>query len=166
MTESEWDIDVPEETSTPTGPKALRDAYERQREEAARLSKELAGLQAKVRAQEVSSMLAAKGLPDKAAKLFPKDLEPTEDEVTKWVEEYGSLFAPPSEKTAEDIPTPTPDTPKADVEQLQAIQQVTSGGVGGSSNEDFAAMLANPNLEREVPFEAFLEALKRQGAKV
>lgn len=111
-------------------------------------------------------MLAAKGLPDKAAKLFPKDLEPTEDEVTKWVEEYGSLFAPPSEKTAEDIPTPTPDTPKADVEQLQAIQQVTSGGVGGSSNEDFAAMLANPNLEREVPFEAFLEALKRQGAKV
>jgi hypothetical protein len=170
MTDSEWDIDVPEETPVPSGPKALRDAYEAQKAEAAQLKKDLAALNAKVRSQEVTQKLTSRGMPEKAIGLFPKDVDPTDEMVSKWVEEYGSLFSTgvsqetPSEEKPADAPSQETPT-KVDADQFKQMQQVTSGGTSGGSKQTFEAMLANPNLENEVPFEAFLEAMRSQGAK-
>jgi hypothetical protein len=170
MTDSEWDIDVPEETTvTPSGPKALRDAYEAQKAEAAQLKKDLAALNAKVRSQEVTQKLTSRGMPEKAIGLFPKDVDPTDEMVSKWVEEYGSLFAPGASQEAPSTETPadppSQETPKVDADQFKQMQQVTSGGATGSSKQDFEAMLANPRLEAEVPFETFLAAMRSQGVK-
>lgn len=167
MTANDWDIDVQDEPTPQVGPKALREAYARQVAEAEELRKNLAALNAKVRNQEIQQKLSAKGVPEKAWKLFPANEEPTDEKVNEWVEEYGSLFqAPAQEQAPEKEEVTTPATPPADVEQLQQIQQVTSGGQAGNASQDFKAMLANPNLEKEVPFEQFLEALKAAGGKV
>lgn len=176
MTTEDWDITAPDDAAQQApqvGPKALREAYERQKAQAEELRKQLESLNSKVRAQEVQQKLSAAGVPDLAWELFPKDVEPTDDAVSEWVEKFGRLFQAPAQKPTaqkEEVTTTStesvPASPPADIEQLQQIQQVTSGGQPGSSAGDLQAMLANPNLEREIPFEKFVEALRAAGAKV
>jgi len=168
--QNDWDLDVQEESQL-SGPKALRDAYERQKQEASELKNQLKTLTEKVRAQEVGELLTSKGIPKEAFSLFPKDIEVTDESVNSWVEKYGGLFgapAPKQEVKEEETPASQEETPqKVDQDQLRQIQQVTSGGTpGGASKQDFETALANPNLHDEMPYEAFLEMLRGQGVKV
>ncbi|MEU8317094.1 hypothetical protein AB0C33_01885 [Nonomuraea sp. NPDC048881] len=168
MTDQDWDLDS-QEDSQPAGPRALRDAYERQKQEAADLRKQLASLNDKVRRQEVSELLTSKGIPKDAIDLFPKDVEVSEESVGQWVERYGGLFTPAQKQEAkeEDAPTDMKDqAPKVDEQQFKQMQQVSTGGAPGIPQQDLEAMLTNPHLEKEVPFEVFREALEKGWANL
>lgn len=171
MTDSfEWDEDDENGTNSdiPVGPKGLRDAYDRQREKSVALEKRLVELQTKVRGQELAGKLRATGIPEAAWNLFPKDIEPNDEAVKNWVDTYGPLFGTGSAKTEETVEPAitTPVVPQVDTTQFQQIQQVTQGASNGTTKEDFESMLSNPNLEKEVPYEEFLNALRAQGGKV
>jgi len=54
------------------------------------------------RASSIADVLKAKGLPEKVARLLPKDVEATEEGVGKWLEEYGDVFGvAPAEQAAQ-----------------------------------------------------------------
>lgn len=120
--------------------------------------KELDGLRSEVetfrtqtRTQSLAQLLEAKGVNPKAAKYFPKDSEPNEENLAKWLEEDGELFAPAAPKpetpaTAEDNPgaqapagqqqtDPTSPTPEWAAQFMRAQQADAAGDVSSPSND-------------------------------
>lgn len=165
MTESfDWD-DNTQEDNTPKAPKALRDAYESQKAENAALAKQVKDLADKVRESELKSKLSSKGVPEKAIGLFPKNVEPTDDEVTKWIGQYGDLFGTPTQSTeTTEIATVEPTVTTQLESQLEQMQKVSQTAPPAGPKNDLMTMLANPNLQDEVPYEDFLAAMKAHGA--
>lgn len=73
--------------NTDTSPKALRDAYNKQKAQNVALEKQIAELNGKVRTRELADKLAEKGLNAKVAKFIPADAE-----LDDWLTENGDLF--------------------------------------------------------------------------
>lgn len=57
---------------------------------------QIASLQTSIRAGQVKEAFTEAGLPPKAVKLFPKDQDPTPENVKAFVEEFGDLFGKPA----------------------------------------------------------------------
>lgn len=68
--------------------KALRDANKAKGE----LERTLADRQKSDRTRTLADVLKGKGVAEKAAKYFPADVEPTDENVEKWLDEDGDLF--------------------------------------------------------------------------
>jgi hypothetical protein len=68
--------------------KALRDANKQKGE----LERTLAERAKGDRTRQLADILRDKGVPEKAAKYFPADTDPTPEAVDKWIEEDGDLF--------------------------------------------------------------------------
>lgn len=165
MSEYEWEDDQ----NQATGPKGLREYAAKAKEENQKLKTQLDALNAKVRQQEVTGLLTSHGVPEKAMNLFPKDIDPTVENVSKWVADYGDLFGKPTPGIPQT--EATPEVPVVSPEQKSAFEQisnVTSGAMPTSSNpvDRLKVALANPNLFEEMPHEEFKELLKAAGAKV
>lgn len=171
MSDFDWDDTSSEET--PQGPKALRELYEKNKQEKADLQKQLDALNSRVKEQELSKAFEASGLPVKAVNLFPRDLEPTEENISKFVADYGDMFNAPS-NTATATETAVIDDPAQNVnaeaqKQFQQMSQATSTGTPANSTpvQDLERALANPNIYDELPYKDFIELLRKAGnAKV
>lgn len=74
-----------------SGPKALRDAYEKEKEARKELETRLARLEQDDQAKKLAAALEGKGVNPKAAALAQK-AGVTPDKVDEWVAEYGELF--------------------------------------------------------------------------
>jgi hypothetical protein len=174
MTESfDWDDNSTQASQTPQAPKALRDAYEDMKSKNAELAKQVRELAEKDRRRDVETKLSSKGLPPKAADLFPKDLDPSDDAVSQWVDQYGGLFGAANTSTADtssevpkEVETPQNQDAFIMADKFEEMQKVSQGASTPGPQADFLKMLANPNLQDEVPFDDFLAGLRSQGAKV
>lgn len=172
MADYEWDTEPQDNTpSQPEGPKGLREAYERQKHANKELQDQLKALSEKVRTSEVSSKLTSLGLPEKAVKLFPRDMDPTDEAVKTWVEEYGDLFGSSgTPKNPDPEPTPAPSKPPVDTEALSSalnqMNSVAQTATPAGPVTDLQAILNNPRAVDEVPYEQFLEVLRKNGANV
>jgi hypothetical protein len=93
MANNDWD-DFDEDTADGQGsPKALREAYDRQKKELAKLRKEYEGLNRKVRQNSTKEILESLGVNPKVARFVLADVEDVSREsVTEWVNENGELF--------------------------------------------------------------------------
>lgn len=171
MSDYEWDSEPQGNTpATPgDGPKGLREAYERQKQANKELQDQLKSLSDKVRTSEVSSTLSSLGLPEKVAKLFPKEIDPSDKEAVKgWVDEYGDLFGSGTPKT----PEPTPEPPKAPVDpgviadELQKMNTIAQGAASAGPAQDLQSILNNPRAVEEFSLAQFEEVLRKNGARV
>lgn len=171
--EFDWENDETNESQdAPQGPKALRDLVNRQKAELKRLADEQAELKTRVREAELSKAFTAKGIPEKALRLFPKDLEPTEDKVSEWVSEYGDLFGmggqgSPAQQEAPQVTTQQTVTPDVQA-QFSQMAQVAGSSAPASTTalDDLKKALANPNLVDEMPYEQYLDLLRKAGGQV
>src|SRR5215211_3714559 len=91
-----------------TSPKALRQALRKIQAENVELKTKNTELQTSLRKSSIAGFFRDNEINPKLAKYIPSDMEPTEDNLKKWVEEDGELFnislKPPgnaSEKPAE-----------------------------------------------------------------
>jgi BMFP domain-containing protein YqiC len=162
MSDFDWDEDTFED-ETPQGPKALRDLYGKTRDENKALKTELASLTARVRNQEVSQLFAAKGLPEKAVGLFPKDIDPTEENISKFVADYGDLFSSGKQEVKETVPESNAQNFNAEAQnQFTQMSQVTETGTPSTHTplEHFQRMLNNPNLYDEISHADFMKAMR------
>lgn len=79
------------ETPATTGPKALREAYEHEKEARKALEDRLAAIEAESRAAKLASALKESGVTNpKVAALIPADVTP--DKVADWLTEFGDVF--------------------------------------------------------------------------
>jgi hypothetical protein len=97
------------------------------------LADELAALRKQSRDSSISGFLNDAGISPKVAKLIPSDVEPTQEAVSQWLEEYGDVFG--VQKTEQEVTPPSEPDP-AVVGQMRAMQAVAESGSapGGPSN--------------------------------
>lgn len=135
------------------------------------LSEKLGGYEKQARTTSLADLLKAKGVNPKAAKYFPTDLDVSEENLAKWLEEDGDVFAPisaptqenqsPAEGETQEATEPAPPwmdqfqriqrqeqagqviAPKSNADQLQQLQ--TAAANAGSS-QDFLNALASGQL--------------------
>lgn len=103
---------------------------------------------AQLRQRTVSDVLTAKGYKAKVAKLIPADVEPTDEAVGKWLEEFADVFGvtpDAGEGKAEDGAAAP-----AEGDKLNRISEATAAVSGvPTSQADLRTKLADPSLTRE-----------------
>lgn len=107
--------------------KALREANTK-RAEAERTLSERAKTD---RTRALADVLKDKGVPEKAAKYFPADTEPTPEAVDKWLEEDGDLFGIVRQEVAPEVR-----------DAAQRITGATATAPSGTTTMDVSALIA------------------------
>ena len=84
--------DEEDDDTTTDGVGQLRKVNRSLEKRAKELEQELSGLKSQTRQRTVKDVLQAKGLNPKIAALIPHDIEPSDEALLKWVDEYGDVF--------------------------------------------------------------------------
>jgi len=108
------------------------------------LEQELAGLKSQTRQRTVKDVLQAKGLNPKIAALIPQDIEPTDEALGKWVEDFGDVFG---------IQTPTEEKPAEKSPEIKAqarINNMVATGTAPDIDEDAFAKIANAKSKEDL----------------
>lgn len=111
-------------------PKKLRSKINELSAQLKELSEENAKLKAETRTASVAEVLKSRGFSPKIATFIPSDLEPTEENISGWLDEFGDVFAgarlsneSPTEKTT------APEAPSAP----EAVRKMSRAEVGPES---------------------------------
>ena len=108
------------------------------------LEQELSGLKTQTRQRTVKDVLQAKGLNPKIAAFIPQDIDSSEEEIIKWVNEYGDVFGiqtPSEEKPAEKSP---------EVKAQARINNLVSSGTAPDIDEDAFAKIAGAKTREDL----------------
>lgn len=164
---SEWDDDFDndgqgQQQATKGG--GMRAQLEEVLKQNRELRKQLDTANRQLRTATVADVLRAKGLKSKVAKLIPADVEPSEEAITKWLDEYGDVFGvenlkEPVVKEADagtEAPKPAVEPNHDDdlsnaeyANQMRRMGQLTGQGQAPMKEADIMAKLADPNLDRK-----------------
>lgn len=88
-------------------------------------NKSLLGVQ---RQQSIGAVLSARGLPTKIANLIPSDLDPTEENIDGWLNEFGDVFGVPQQESTEQVQAQaTVVASAADAEALRRMNAAQEG---------------------------------------
>lgn len=160
---NQWDDDDLEDNSQQQTPgKGLRQQLEAALKRNKELESKLAETTTQLRKEAVARVIQGKGLKAKVAKLIPNDVEPSEEAITKWLEEWGDVFGvdnlkeTPPEDQGQQAPKPgaepNPDddlSNAAFADKLRAMGQVTGQATAPVKDEDVLRRLNDPNLDRK-----------------
>lgn len=130
---------------------AMRELRKADRAKAKRIA-ELEGLLAERsqadRSRAVKDVLQARNLNPKIAGLIPSDVEPTEEALGKWLDDYGDLFGatPAPRQTADDQEEAEHQRTLAQMRQMDDM----SDSAGGAGNSDMGAQIAAANSREEL----------------
>ena len=108
------------------------------------LEQELSGLKTQTRQRTVKDVLQAKGLNPKIAAFIPPDIDSSEEEIIKWVNEYGDVFGVQTsseEKSEEKSP---------EVEAQARINNLVSTGSAPDVDEDAFAKIAGAKTREDL----------------
>jgi hypothetical protein len=153
--ENEFENDDTQEQDLKT-PKALRDAYDKQKAQNAALEKTIAELNGRGRVGGIADELSAKGLNPKVAKFIPADAV-----LDDWLKENGELFGvtvteAPAEQTQEAVQAPAAPHPlQTQFANLANATEGASAPTGGVDSAKAQEALATGGLEA---FENYLRS--------
>jgi hypothetical protein len=108
------------------------------------LEQELAGFKTQTRQRTVKDVLQAKGLNPKIAALIPQDIEPSDEALMKWIEDYGDVFG---------IQTPTEEKPAEKSPEIKAqarINNIVATGTAPDIDEDAFAKIASAKTKEDL----------------
>lgn len=140
-----WEDDDIDEAEQANPMKQLRAALKAANKKAAEFEAELKQLRPTVRQSQVSSVLKNVGVDTKYAKLVPSDLEPTEEALKAWAEEFGFV----SQASATDQASAARDTNSnaaAEEDPALAAQAAQWGRIQSQSS---AAGATTPDQESQ-----------------
>jgi hypothetical protein len=125
--------------------KQLRKATKQKDKELAELKAQFDNLSKANRERAIKDALASRGVNSKIASFIPQDIDPTEESVSKWLEEYGDVFGVQQVETQA--------TPNVDPAQAKAYQRMTNAveqGVTPEFQADIHRKLMNANSREEL----------------
>ena len=141
----EDDDDFTTEDSSNDLVKQLRKATKQKDKELAELKAQFESLNKSQRERAIKDALASRGVNSKIASFIPQDIDPTEESVSKWLEDYADVFG---------IQVPeTPQKPNVDPAQAAAYQKMTGAVESGQSpaaTDDIMRRLLNANSREEL----------------
>jgi hypothetical protein len=127
--DSIYDMDDFEDAQGSDLVKKLRAKIDEMSKFAKELEKENTTLKAGERKRSVASVLESKGYNPKIAAFIPSDLDPTEENLVDWLNEYGDVFGGPVQGQAEQATAP-------DNSSIQAVQRMNAAEASGRQTAD------------------------------
>jgi hypothetical protein len=125
--------------------KQLRKATKQKDKELADLKAQYENLAKANRERAIKDALASRGVNTKIASFIPQDIDPTEESVSKWLEDYADVFGVQTQSNQA--------TPNVDPKQAAAYQRMTNAVEQGSTPEfqaDVHQKLMNANSREEL----------------
>ena len=125
--------------------KQLRKATKAKDKELAELKAQYESLAKANRERAIKDALASRGVNGKIAAFIPQDIDPTEESVSKWLENYADVFGVQGQSNQA--------TPNVDPKQAAAYQRMTNAveqGVTPEFQADIHRRLMNANSKEEL----------------
>ena len=140
----EDDDDFDTETSSNDLVKQLRKAAKQKDKELAELRSQFDGLSKAQRERSIKDALERRGVNSKIASFIPQDIDPTEESVSKWLEDYADVFG---------IDAGQNQSTNVDPADIAAYKRMTTTADAGMSPErgaDVMSRLMNANSKEEL----------------
>jgi len=107
--------------------KQLRKANKQKEKELAELKSQFESISKQNRERAIKDALTSRGVNSKIASFIPQDIDPTEESVSKWLEDYADVFGVQTQSA--------PATPNVDPKQAAAYQRMTNAVEQGVTPE-------------------------------
>jgi hypothetical protein len=140
----EDDDDFTEDTSNDLV-KQLRKASKQKDKELAELRSQFESLSKGQRERAIKDALAARGVNSKIAAFIPQDIDPTEESVSKWLEDYADVFGIETSQTQTQ-----PNINPADAAAYKRMTNSADSGASPEHNGDIMQKLMNANSKEEL----------------
>jgi hypothetical protein len=140
----EDDDDFDTESSSNDLVKQLRKAAKQKDKELAELRAQFDGLSKAQRERSIKDALERRGVNQKIASFIPQDIDPTEESVSKWLEDYADVFG---------IELGQNQRTNVDPADIAAYKKMTGTADAASSPErgaDVMSRLMNANSKEEL----------------
>lgn len=125
--------------------KDLRKVAKQKDKELAELKAQFESLNKAQRERAIKDALASRGVNGKIAAFIPQDIDPTEESVSKWLEDYSDVFGIETNQTQA--------TPNVDPAQAAAYKRMTNAVESGATpehNDNIMQKLMNANSREEL----------------
>ena len=124
--------------------KQLRKATKQKDKELAELRSQFENLNKAQRERAIKDTLESRGVNSKIAKFIPSDIDPTEESLSKWLDENGDVFG--FQATESNQPAVDPATAAA----YKKMNTVTEQGLTPDSQDDLMRRILNTQSPEEL----------------
>jgi hypothetical protein len=124
--------------------KQLRKASKQKDKELNELKAQFESLNKAQRERAIKDALASRGVNSKIASFIPQDIDPTEESVSKWLEDYADVFG------IEVSQTQTHNVNPNDAAAYKRMTNSADSGVSPEHNGDIMQKLMNANSKEEL----------------
>jgi len=125
--------------------KQLRKASKAKDKELNELKAQFESLNKAQRDRAIKDALASRGVNSKIASFIPQDIDPTEESVSKWLEDYADVFGIETGQTQA-----TPNVNPNDAAAYKRMTNSADSGVSPEHNGDIMQRLMNANSKEEL----------------
>jgi hypothetical protein len=125
--------------------KQLRKASKQKDKELNELKAQFESLNKAQRERAIKDALASRGVNSKIASFIPQDIDPTEESVSKWLEDYADVFGIEVGQTQA-----TPNVNPNDAAAYKRMTNSADSGVSPEHNGDIMQRLMNANSKEEL----------------
>jgi len=125
--------------------KQLRKATKQKDKELSELKAQFESLNKAQRERAIKDALASRGVNSKIASFIPQDIDPTEESVSKWLEDYADVFGIETGQTQA-----TPNVNPNDAAAYKRMTNSADSGVSPEHNGDIMQRLMNANSKEEL----------------
>jgi len=125
--------------------KQLRKQLKAKEKELSEKESALNNLSKTQRERAIKDALASRGVNSKIAAFIPQDIDPTEESVSKWLEDYADVFGYESNQTQA-----TPNVNPADAAAYKRMTNTVETGVSPEHNDNIMQKLMNANSREEL----------------
>jgi len=125
--------------------KQLRKQLKAKEKELSEKDSALNNLSKTQRERVIKDALASRGVNSKIAAFIPQDIDPTEESVSKWLEDYADVFGYEPNQTQA-----TPNVDPADAAAYKRMTNTVETGVSPEHNDNIMQKLMNANSREEL----------------
>ena len=147
MSNYEYEDDDDDVTTTDTSNdlvKQLRKANKQKEKELADLKAQFGEISKAQRERSIKDVLESRGVNSKIAKFIPSDLDPTEESLSKWLDENGDVFGFQTTESNQPVVDP------AQAAAYKKMNSVTEQGLTPDATDDIMRKLMNANSKEEL----------------
>ena len=124
--------------------KQLRKANKQKEKELAELKAQFEGLSKAQRERAIKDALESRGVNSKIAKFIPSDIDPTEESLSKWLDDNGDVFGFQASESNQPVVDP------AQAAAYKKMNSVTEQGLTPDASDDIMRKLLSANSKEEL----------------
>ena len=124
--------------------KQLRKAAKQKDKELAELRAQFDGVSKAQRERAIKDVLEARGVNKKISAFIPQDIDPTEESLSKWLDDYGDVFGIESQESNQNVVDP------AQAAAYKKMNNAVESGLTPDSGDDVLRKLMSANSKEEL----------------